>query len=85
MKKLIFVMQDNCKPCQQLKPLVEECCFQLNIELQYIDVTNNWLQAVELGVKTTPQLFVEQDGIKDIIQARRAIPLLKELRTKFEL
>jgi len=86
MKKLIFVIQDNCIPCQQLKPLVEEFCWQLKIPLQYVDVTNDWKRATKLNVKTTPHLLIEENSIiLDSIESRRPVLLLEELSTKFDL
>ena len=73
-------------PCQQFFPQVARACIMLDIPLRIMDITNDWATAQELGIQSTPALIVyENDEPAGFIESRRLVPLLQELRLRFEL
>jgi thiol-disulfide isomerase/thioredoxin len=86
MKKLLFIKQDNCVPCQRLQPLVDSLTAKLNINVVYVDVTNDWELAKDLNVMSTPTLIVVADNEEIArINARNPVALREELVAHFEV
>lgn len=65
MQQIIVFEQDNCGWCVRLHPHIKKLVEDTNIELQFINITNDWDAPAEFGVKlrTTPTVAVYDQGM----------------------
>lgn len=77
--RVLFYEQDYCGWCTRLKPVVKAATEKLGLEVEYIDITGKWEIATELGFKTTPAVYLDDDGLLTTIKSRTAVALIKEL------
>lgn len=85
MNKLVMFVQPNCVPCRQLKPIVEQHAKDLNIPLEYWDVSEDWDLAVQYNVKSTPMLFqMDRSNVAlTTVSQRTSVLLKRELKELF--
>ena len=80
MKKVVMFTQTTCGPCKQLKPHLKAATDQLNMQLEEVNVQDDWDLAVKNGVKSTPTVVVvEDDKQLTTVGARTTLALIKEL------
>jgi thiol-disulfide isomerase/thioredoxin len=78
--KIIVFTQDNCGWCVRLHPHIKKLVEGTDVELQFINITDNWDIPYEHGVKelrTTPTVAVYDDGmlLRSLsIEAKSGIP-----------
>jgi len=65
MQQIIVFTQDNCGWCVRLHPHIKKLAEDRNIDLEFINITNDWDGPVELGVqlRTTPTVAVYDQGM----------------------
>lgn len=78
MKVTVFT-QDYCAPCIRLKPIVDAACEQLELAVEYINITNQWHIADREGFSSTPAVFVYANDVRYEITARTAVHFFKAL------
>jgi glutaredoxin len=79
MKKITVYIQDYCAPCHRIKkqlPAVEQ---KTGIEVEYVDITGKWEIAEQVGFRTTPAVYLDDDGILTELQERMAVGLIREV------
>lgn len=79
MKQIIVFEQDNCGWCVRLHPHITKLAEDNKIELEFINITNDWDAPKEFGVslRTTPTVAVYDQGMllrTFSIQLARGIP-----------
>lgn len=80
MKQIIVFEQDNCGWCTRLHPHIKKLVENTDVELEFINISNDWDIPYEFGVKqlrTTPTVAVYEGGMllrTFSIEANRGIP-----------
>ncbi len=78
--QLIVFEQDNCGWCIRLHPHIKKLAEEFNIELEFINISNDWDIPLEFGIKqlrTTPTVAVYDDSMllrTFSIEINRGIP-----------
>jgi thiol-disulfide isomerase/thioredoxin len=63
MKILVFE-QDNCGWCVRLHPHIKKMSEEINAEIEFINITDNWDEyVIGYDLRTTPTVVIENDGI----------------------
>jgi len=66
MKQIIVFEQDNCGWCVRLHPHIKKLAEDNGVELEFINITNDWDIPYEYAVKdlrTTPTVAVYEGGM----------------------
>lgn len=81
MKLVVFEQQNTCAPCRALKPHISAVAEDLNIDLEFKEVSDNWDECLRHGVKSTPTVFLmnNSDVIYEV-KSRTAASLVSELK-----
>lgn len=79
MQQIIVFEQDNCGWCVRLHPHIKKLVEDQDIELEFINITNDWEAPREFGVelRTTPTVAVYDQGMMLralSIEAKTGIP-----------
>lgn len=79
MKQIIVFEQDNCGWCVRLHPHIKKLAEDNKVELEFINITNDWDAPKEFGVelRTTPTVVIYDQGMKlrsMSIEANSGIP-----------
>ena len=65
MKKLLHFTATWCQPCKQMEPLITKLVSE-NLDINYdkIDVSDDFDEAVEYGVRGVPTFIAIKDGVE---------------------
>ncbi len=80
MKLIVFEQQATCAPCRALKPHITAVAKELNIDLEFLEVSEHMNEVLKYNVKSTPTVFlIGDDGHKEI-KSRTVMTLMEELK-----
>lgn len=79
MRLVVFEQQATCAPCRALKPHVTAAAQELDLEIEFKEVSENLDDVKLYGVRSTPTVFLFDDDKRNEIKSRSFLTLKKEL------
>lgn len=76
MKQVIYFGGKTCGPCRVMKPMVQDLCKAMDIELKICDIEEDGQLANDYGVMTVPTV-VEKDNKENRINGLQSAAKLK--------
>ncbi|MEJ2621895.1 MAG: thioredoxin family protein [Candidatus Thiodiazotropha sp.] len=82
--RLIYFHSQNCPPCKQMTPIIDELATQ-HEPITKIDVSSNPDAARQYKIRATPTLILVKDGvIDDILLGAKKAAQIKSLLNKIK-
>ena len=81
MYKVLYFSGEHCQPCKAFAPIVTSVCKELEVDLEFISVTDHPDLALKYCVFTIPTTVIVVDNIpiKSIVGGRSRFELKKEI------